>query len=65
MYNDNQSAQKLSENAMYHKRSKHIDVRFHFIREAVENKLVKINYLSTEEMPADLFTKSLSTPLHL
>lgn len=64
LYNDNQSAQKLSENCMYHKRSKHIDVRFHFIREAVENKLVKIKYLNTTEMPADLFTKSLCKVKH-
>ncbi|KAJ8709817.1 hypothetical protein PYW08_000038 [Mythimna loreyi] len=64
LYNDNQSAQKLSENCMYHRRSKHIDVKFHFIREAVEKKLVKINYLSTVDMPADLFTKSLCKVKH-
>lgn len=64
LYNDNQSAQKLSENCMYHRRSKHIDVRFHFIRDAVANKLVKIEYLKTSDMPADIFTKSLCKIKH-
>lgn len=49
---------------MYHKRSKHIDVRFHFIREAVANNLVKIEYLKTSDMPADMFTKSLCKIKH-
>lgn len=60
LFNDNQSAQKLSENCMYHARTKHIDVRHHFIREVVQNNLVKIEYLSTENMTADLLTKPLS-----
>lgn len=64
IYNDNQGAQKLTENRLYHKRTKHIDVRHHFVREAVSNKLVKIVYLSTSEMPADLLTKSLSCAKH-
>ena len=42
-----------------HKRSKHIDTKLHFIRERVENKEVKIHYVPTEEMTADIFTKSL------
>lgn len=64
IYNDNQSAQKLSGNPVFHNRSKHIDVRYHYCREIIENKIVKINYLSTEDMPADLFTKSLPLVKH-
>lgn len=64
LYNDNQSAKKLTENCMYHKRSKHIDVRFHFIREAVEGQLIKIEFLSSSEMPADILTKSLCKIKH-
>lgn len=64
IFNDNQGAQKLTENPLFHKRTKHIDVRYHFVREAVANKLVKIVYLSTSEMPADLLTKSLSGAKH-
>lgn len=64
LYNDNQGAQKLTENPMFHKRTKHIDVRHHFVREAVANKYVKIVYLPTSEMPADLLTKGLSSVKH-
>ncbi|CAK1595011.1 unnamed protein product [Parnassius mnemosyne] len=64
IYNDNQGAQKLTENPLFHKRTKHIDIRYHFIREAVSNSLVKIEYLSTSEMPADILTKSLSGAKH-
>lgn len=64
LFNDNQGALKLTENPLFHKRTKHIDVRHHFIREAVANKLVKLNYLPTSEMPADLLTKGLSHVKH-
>lgn len=64
MYNDNQSALKLTKNCVFHRRSKHIDVRFHFVRTAVENNIVKIDYLSTNDMPADILTKSLSSQKH-
>lgn len=59
IYNDNQSAQKLSVNAMYHKRSKHINVRFHFIPEVVAHKFVQLKYLPSNEMTTDILTKSL------
>lgn len=64
LYNDNQSAQKLAKNCVFHRRSKHIDVRFHFVRTAVENNIVKIDYLNTNDMPADILTKSLSFQKH-
>lgn len=64
LFNDNQSAQKLSINPVYHKRSKHIDVRHHFIREAVSDKLVQIKYLPSADMPADIFTKGLNSEKH-
>lgn len=64
LYNDSQSAKRLTENCVYHRRSKHIDVKFHFIREAVGNRLVVVKYLETNEMPADILTKSLSKNKH-
>lgn len=64
LYNDNQSAQKLTKNSVFHKRSKHIDVRYHFVRTAVENNSVQINYLNTNDMPADILTKSLCPQKH-
>lgn len=64
LFNDNQSAKRLTENCMYYKRSKHIDVRFHFIRDVVASNLVKIVYLHTSNMIADIFTKSLPCVKH-
>ena len=59
---DNQSCIKMCHNPVMHKRSKHIDTKLHFIRERVENGEVKIHYVPTEEMTADILTKSLPRP---
>lgn len=56
---DNQSAICLIKNPEFHKRSKHIDVRYHFIREKYEENLFILKYISTKQMIADIFTKSL------
>ena len=56
---DNQSCIKMCHNPVMHRRSKHIDTKLHFIRERVENKEVKIHYVPTEEVTADILTKSL------
>ncbi|CAH2109146.1 unnamed protein product [Euphydryas editha] len=64
LYNDNQSAQKLSTNPVFHKKSKHIDVKYHFTRECVSNNIVDLQYLPTTDMPADLLTKSLCSKRH-
>jgi len=61
---DNQSAIELSKNAVFHKRSKHIDISFHFTTELVEKKVITIQYLRTELMIADILTKSLSKDKH-
>ena len=57
---DNQSAIALSRNPVFHDRSKHIDVRYHFIRECVEDGRVKIEFIGTEEQLADIATKALT-----
>lgn len=62
--NDNQSAQKLAQNPVHHNRTKHIDVRYHFIRELVENNKIKLSYLPTDRMLADILTKGLSRCKH-
>ena len=54
---DNQGAIVLAQNPIAHSRTKHIDIRFHFIREARENGTIDIVYCPTSEMIADLFTK--------
>jgi len=57
---DNQSAIALSKNPVFHDRSKHIDVRFHFIRECVEEGRVSVAPVGTAEQLADIMTKALS-----
>ena len=59
LYSDSQSALHLSKNQMFHERTKHIDVRFHFIREVVSNGKVTLLKVSTEENAADALTKAL------
>jgi hypothetical protein len=56
---DNESAISLTRNPESHKRSKHIDVRYHFIREQISKKNVEISYVNTKEQLADVFTKAI------
>ena len=60
LYIDNRSAVDLAKNPVFHGRSKHIDVRYHFIRECVEQGLIVIKHISTGEQRADILTKALS-----
>ena len=53
---DNKSAIELAKNPVYHERSKHIDARFHFIREHVKNGEVKIIHIVSHDQVADIFT---------
>lgn len=59
-YMDNQSAIRLVKNPEFHKRTKHIDVKYHFIREKYEEKLFVLEYMPTENQIADIMTKSLA-----
>ncbi|GJU63083.1 retrovirus-related pol polyprotein from transposon TNT 1-94 [Tanacetum coccineum] len=59
MYCDNKSAIALCYNNIQHSRSKHIDIRFHFIKEQVENGVVDLYFVNTEYQLADIFTKAL------
>lgn len=58
-FEDNQGAISLARNPVAHKRTKHIDVKYHFIREAVENRIIALEYCPTDEMTADLCTKPI------
>ncbi|GJR75003.1 retrovirus-related pol polyprotein from transposon TNT 1-94 [Tanacetum coccineum] len=60
LYCDNKSSIALCCNNVQHSRSKHIDVRYHFIKEQVENGLVELYFVRTEYQLADIFTKALS-----
>ncbi|GJS46703.1 retrovirus-related pol polyprotein from transposon TNT 1-94 [Tanacetum coccineum] len=59
MYYDNKSAIVLCCNNVQHSRSKHIDIRFHFIKEQVKNGVVELYFVNTEYQLADIFTKAL------
>ena len=59
LYCDNQGAIAMSENPIAHKRTKHIDIRWHFIREVVDREEIKLTYIPTAEQAADLLTKPL------
>ncbi|RLN40738.1 hypothetical protein C2845_PM01G40940 [Panicum miliaceum] len=56
---DNMSALALSKNPVFHERSKHIDVRYHFIRDCLENGSISAEFVSTKDQLADILTKVL------
>ena len=59
MMEDNQGAIALTKNPVLHKRTKHIDVRYHYTREAAEQEIIKIDYCPTDQMIADVLNKPL------
>jgi hypothetical protein len=60
IFDDNQGAIALAQNPVHHQRSKHINIKYHFIRdECMQGKIV-VEYLPTEDMIADMFTKPVS-----
>ena len=56
---DNQGCIKLSENPLFHDRSKHIDIQCHFVRDYVQRGVVQLSYTPTGEQVADILTKAL------
>lgn len=56
---DNSSTIKLSKNPVMHGRSKHIDVRFHFLRELTKDGKIELMHCGTRDQIADLMTKPL------
>ena len=59
---DNQGTIALLKDNKFHARTKHIDLRYHFIREAVEDGKIKVKYVPTDENVSDIFTKALPKP---
>ena len=59
IYVDNKPAIELSKNPIQHGRSKHIDMKYHFLRDYVKKKVAKLQYCNTEEQVANIFTKAL------
>ncbi|KAE9275735.1 hypothetical protein PR003_g29252 [Phytophthora rubi] len=61
IYEDNQGAMALAKNVGYQARTKHIDIRYHFIREKVVSNEVELEYMDTKNQLADFMTKGLSS----
>ena len=65
LYTDNCSSKILADEVMVQDRSKHIDIRYHYIREKIKEKQLVLKYKSTKDMPADALTKLLSPKLFI
>ena len=57
---DNQGAMNLAKNPVQHQRSKHIDIKYHFIRSEIQKGQISLEYILTEGNVADVFTKPAS-----
>ena len=60
IYCNNQSCVKLSENPIFHEKSKHIEIKYHYIKDMVQRGAVKLQYVAMDEHIADVLTKPLS-----
>ena len=61
IYCDNTGAINISKNPVQHSRTKHIEIRHHFIRELVEDGILTVEFIYTDDQKADLFTKPLDS----
>ena len=59
IYEDNQPAISIAQNPQYHSKTKHIDIKHHFVREKVSDNTIKLEYCPTSKMLADILTKGL------
>ena len=60
IYCDNHSCIKLSENPVFHDRSKHIDIRYHHLRDCVFRQIMLLDYIPMEEQDVDILIKAFS-----
>jgi hypothetical protein len=62
IYEDNQSAIALAKNPVHHPRTKHVRIKYHFIRDKVDTREIRLEYVATDRMVADALTKALPRP---
>ena len=63
VYGDNQAAIAVSKNGIKSERTKHVDVKYHFVTECINNGEVALRWISTKDQQADIFTKALPQPI--
>jgi len=61
IFEDNQAAIRLASNPVFHRRSKHIELRYHYVRDKVADATIRLEYCPTQDMIADILTKQLPT----
>ena len=61
LYSDSQSAIHLAKNSAFHSRTKHIQLKYHFIRSVLEDGQLKLEKIHTSQNPADMLTKVVSS----
>ena len=62
IYEDNQSTIAFSKNCKVHPQMKHIDIKFHYVRDMINKDIVALEYCPTQDMISDVLTKSLPRP---
>ena len=65
LFENNQGAINLIKNPKHHSRIKHIDVQYHYVREIIEDDLIKSNYVLISDMIADILIKSIKSAIFL
>lgn len=60
LYDDNQAAIAISQNSQTHRKTKHIDIRYHYVREKTLDQSIVVQYCPTDSMVADILTKALT-----
>ena len=63
IYCDNKTAISLTKNHVFHGRSKHIDIKFHYIRDLVKGREIELKFCKLEDQVADILTKSLKAEI--
>jgi hypothetical protein len=65
LFIDNQSAIAIARNPEFHVHTKHIEVRHHYVREKLENRIIELQYCPTADQTTDILTKALASVKHL